>query len=416
MRGWRCGLIGAGSTECSGTCARARILSQHLAKLPDRKGGCRSRLGWRSGGNVRIVIFGEDAQQAEEFSALFSDFGLDWRIDWLSDVALQDAAAEPFDVFVCGLRPGGLNGPELLARVAAQHPQAVRILLLDEAPDEASIDIAQGVDGAHRVLGRPLNPDDLVNAVESVIDLRELLDSEVLKRTLGRINTLPPPPKLYLQLTRLLRDPDATNTAIAQALSQDPAIAAKVLRLCNSAYFSGGREISDMRSAVNRLGHQALLRLVLTIEAFGGPGLGSSREREAMQDRALRASNLARRLLPGPSAELAATAALLAEVGRLLPGVSSGGDGDEGPQYPEAGAYLLGLWGLPMPMVEAVAYQKRPGQMKSGGFWVTGAVHVATALVSGEEPDDDYLRAVGMLDRLPQWREMVEPSAQQDED
>lgn len=361
---------------------------------------------------MRIVIIGEDAARAAEFDGLLADFGLDWKIDWLPAGAPVEPGMPSFDVFVCGLRPGPIGGPELLARVGALYPQAVRILLLDESPDEAGLDIAQGLDGAHRVLGRPLDPQELVAAVESVVDLRELLDNEQLKRVLGRINSLPPPPRLYLQLTRLLRDPDANNNAIAQALSQDPAIAAKVLRLCNSAYFSGGREIGDMRAAVVRLGHQALLRMVLTIEAFGGPQTGNSKQREQMQDRALRASNLARKLLPGPSAELAATASLLAEVGRLLPGVSSGEAGEDGPDYAEAGAYLMGLWGLPMPIVEAVAYQKRPGQMKSGGFWVTGAVHVATSLVAGSAPDEDYLRAVGMLDKLPQWRELVEPSEQ----
>lgn len=363
---------------------------------------------------MRIVIVGEDAGRAAEFDGVLADFGLDWTIDWLPEGTPVDADTPVFDVFVCGLRPGSVGGPALLTQVASQFPQAVRILLLDQASDEVGPDIAQGLDVAHRVLGRPLVPDDLVAAVESVIELRELLDNEVLKRTLGRISSLPPPPKLYLQLTRLLRDPEASNQAIAQALSQDPAIAAKVLRLCNSAYFSGGREISDMRSAVLRLGHQALLRLVLTIEAFGGQGT-SGKQREEVQDRALRASNLARRLLPGSSAELAATAGLLAEVGKLLPGVSTGEEGSEGPHYAEAGAYLLGLWGLPMPIVEAVAYQQQPGQMRSGGFWVTGAVHVATALVAGREPDQDYLRAVGMLDKLPQWREWVEPSVLEDE-
>lgn len=359
---------------------------------------------------MRIVIAGEEAARAAEFDAVLADFGLDWTIDWLPVGTSVDPAMSAFDVFVCGLRPGPIGGPELLARVAALYPQAVRILLLDQDVQEASVDIAQGLDGAHRVLARPLDPIELVNAVESVVDLRELLDNEELKRVLGRVNSLPPPPRLYLQLTRLLRDPDASNAEIAQALSQDPAIAAKVLRLCNSAYFSGGREITDMRAAVTRLGHQTLLRMVLTIEAFSSSSVIPSQEREAMQDRALRASNLARRLLPGPSAELAATASLLAEVGRLLPGVSSGAPDQPGPGYAEAGAYLLGLWGLPMPIVEAVAYQHQPGRLRAAGFWVPGAVHVATALVAGRDPDVEYLRSVGMLDRLPQWQAWVQPA------
>jgi len=185
-----------------------------------------------------------------------------------------------------------------------------------------------------------------------------------------------------------------------------------VLRLCNSAYFSGGREITDIRAAVTRLGHQQLLRLVLASEAFG-PTQMAGKEREAIQDRALRTSRLARRLLAGPSAELAATAGLLAEVGKLLPGVSDGSEGSTGPHYAEAGAYLLGLWGLPMPIVEGVAFQHRPSRLKATGFWVSGAVHVASSLVSGAPVDEGYLRSVNVLDRLPHWRDLVEPSAAQ---
>src|SRR5690606_37973260 len=95
----------------------------------------------------------------------------------------------------------------------------------------------------------------------------------------------------------------------------------KVLRLCNSAYFSAGRVVTDIRSAVTRLGLQNIQRLVLATEAFSGTGEVDGVDREAMQARALATSRLAGQLLGGPSAELAATAGLLAEVGKLLPGV-----------------------------------------------------------------------------------------------
>lgn len=358
---------------------------------------------------MRIVIVGEDTSRASEFKELLADYGLEWEVAWQPAGSTVPPADSVVDVFVCGRMDGPGATGSLLAGVAASHPHAVRILLLDQASDDRGPDVAEGLDGAHRVLARPLDPAELVAAVESVVDLRALLDNETLKQAVGRISSLPPPPRLYLELSRLLRDPDASNASIAQALSQDPAIAAKVLRLCNSAYFSGGREISDMRTAVVRLGHQTLLRLVLASEAFGVPQFGSSAVREAMQERALRTSNLARRLLPGPSAELAATAALLAEVGRLLPGIAAEGSEGSAPHYAQVGAYLLGLWGLPMPIVEGVAFHHRPAQLRSTGFWVAGAVHVATTLVSGESPDQAYLQSVGLLDKLPQWREWVEP-------
>ena len=64
-----------------------------------------------------------------------------------------------------------------------------------------------------------------------------------------------------------------------------------------------------------------------------------------------------------------------------------------------------------MPIVEGVAFQHRPGRLKASGFWVAGAVHVASTLVSGAPVDEAYLRNVNVIDRLPQWRDMVEPAA-----
>src|SRR5690606_7397918 len=103
-----------------------------------------------------------------------------------------------------------------------------------------------------------------------------------------------------------------------------------------------------------------------------------------------------------------ATAGLLAEVGRLLP---PPGEGAPAPDHTEAGAYLLGLWGLPMPIVEAVAFHRQPGRRRAAGFWVTGALHVAQALVMDEPVDETYLQSVGMRERLPQWRTMMEQDA-----
>lgn len=361
---------------------------------------------------MHIVIWGEEGGRAHELEQAFSDFGLDWRVEWLGDPAATLAAREAVgDVFVSDMMVNGLRGPELLSQVRHLHPGAIRILLLDR---DQSADALQALDSAHRLQRKPLDAAELIEAVESVSEMRELLDSPLLKQAVGQIGSLPPPPRLFLELSKLLQDPEVGSAEVADLVSQDPALVAKVLRLCNSAYFSAGRVISDIRSAVTRLGLQTVQRLVLASEAFAGVD-ASNVDREAMQDRALRTSRLAAQILPGPSAELAATAGLLAEVGMLLPGFEPDAedDGSGRPHYAEAGAYLLGLWGLPMPIVEAVAHHHRPGRMRMTGFWVAGAVHVASALVSGQPVDEDYLRAVCQLDKLPRWRALAEQSQQQ---
>src|SRR5690606_38019422 len=203
----------------------------------------------------------------------------------------------------------------------------------------------------------------------------------------------------------LIRDPEIGLTRIADELSQDPALVARVLRLCNSAYFSAGREITDVRSAVARLGLQTVHQVVLASETFGHAEGLAVIEREFMQDRALRISRLAAKVLPGSSAEQASTAGLLVEVGRLLPPPQ---DGSLIPDYAQAGAYLLGLWGLPMPIVEAVAFHRQPRRMHGTGFWITGALHVAAGLVMGDPLDEAYLHSVGMLGKVPQWQALME--------
>ncbi|WP_298576889.1 HDOD domain-containing protein [uncultured Luteimonas sp.] len=351
---------------------------------------------------MQIVVVGGDAGHVAGVGRELLEHDPGWQLQHVAnadDVPPADGDRAP-DVLVCASRVGASGGLAVLAGLRKRHPGAVRILLL--APD-AEHDLLEALTVSHRILNEPLDSLALIDAIESVVELRELLHDPALKHAIERVGTLPAAPRQYLALTALLRDPDSTAAKIAEVVAQDPTVAARVLRLSNSAYYSGGREITDLRSAVTRLGHNTLRQLVLASEVFS-----AGAEADELRDRALRISQLAGKLLAGPSADLASTAGLLAEVGLLLPR-SAGLDPATTP-YSTTGAYLLGLWGLPGPIVEAVAFHDRPARVR-GSFWVTGAVHVAAALVNGREPDQAYLASVGQLDRLPRWRAMAEAAA-----
>ncbi|KRG66853.1 chemotaxis protein CheY, partial [Pseudoxanthomonas dokdonensis] len=61
----------------------------------------------------------------------------------------------------------------------------------------------------------------------------------------------------------------------------------------------------------------------------------------------------------------------------------------------------------PMPIIEAVAFHLQPQRSNVRSFWVTGAVHVATALAGGSQVDEQYLERTAVLPRLDGWREMA---------
>lgn len=343
-----------------------------------------------------ILQVSEDSGHASKIQRELVEHGVDWQLAWMAPVAALSSDMIP-DVLLCSARVGSIDGLMLLAQLHARYPEAMRILLMVVDQDQ---DIMQAMEVSQRVLPEPLETASLVDAVESFMELRALLDNPALQKAIGRIGSLPAAPRLYLALTHLLRDPDVSAARVAEVIAQDPGVAAKVLRMTNSAYYSAGRETTDLRTAIARLGQNVLRHLVLASEAFSA----NSAEGNAIRDRALRISRLAGQLLAGPSAELAATAGLLAEVGLLLPPLKS----DDGAtiSHGAAGAYLLGLWGLPSPIVEAVAFHQCPAGIS--GFWVTGAVHVAAALINGSEIDEAYLRSVGQLDHLPRWRALAD--------
>lgn len=75
-----------------------------------------------------------------------------------------------------------------------------------------------------------------------------------------------------------------------------------------------------------------------------------------------------------------------------------------------AGAFLLGIWGLPDPMVEAVARHRRPRTLPGRHDLPTAIVHAACALQPNDEGialDEAFLADVGLAGHLARWREVA---------
>lgn len=88
-----------------------------------------------------------------------------------------------------------------------------------------------------------------------------------------------------------------------------------------------------------------------------------------------------------------------------------------GATHAEVGAYLLGLWGIPNPVIEALAFHHCPAKSLVQTLTPLIAVHVANGLIEekdlhpleGHSPclDLAFLIEIGMDDRLQNWRELI---------
>jgi HD-like signal output (HDOD) protein len=364
------------------------------------------------------------------------------RKDWDMQFAAGGAQAIDqmkqghFDVLVTDLRMPGVDGTALVARVATDWPNTIRIVLSGYANDEQAQRL---VSLAHRYLNKPCDTKKIEECIDRCLSIQSLIQSQELRTQLGSMGSLPPMPQTFAALQRALADPSVDSGKVAAILQKDPAVAAKVLQVCNSAFFRLPRRVSSIQQAVSYLGLSTVRSMALSAELFKpGQSLSPGLDLGQLQKHALSVAGIARFLAANTTwAEEAFLSGLLHDVGFLLLGrqfgdkmqlaLESAGTGmplDEaerlhiGVDHGTAGAYLLGLWGLPYEVVESVAHHEVPGRIVHGGFDVLSAIAVAHALLAHVKPEDvpvyernasmvgpDYLSSLGCTHK---WDSLVE--------
>ncbi len=78
--------------------------------------------------------------------------------------------------------------------------------------------------------------------------------------------TLPVMSPLHNQITKLRMDPELSSDAVLKVIEMEPAVAARVIQLCNSAfYYTPWRPITDLRVALVRLGNRVVSNIIDTV-------------------------------------------------------------------------------------------------------------------------------------------------------
>jgi len=77
------------------------------------------------------------------------------------------------------------------------------------------------------------------------------------------VGDLPPMPHVASRAISMVENPDTTATEITELLSTDTALAARVLKIANSAMFSRQREITTLNQAIMIIGFKALKGVIV---------------------------------------------------------------------------------------------------------------------------------------------------------
>ena len=370
-----------------------------------------------------------------------------WHMVFVStgEAALAALDAAPFDLVVSDMRMPGMDGATLLEQVRDRHPRAARIVLSGQADRDA---ILRTVTVAHQFLSKPCDPETLRGTIERVCGLSALAHHDAVRSMVGEVRNLPSLPRVHRELTDAINADDASASKIAEIVELDPALSTKVLQLVNSAFFGIPRKTVSVRSAVAYLGVELIRTLSLAAHVFGDlvSDVGQAELIDDIQQRAIAQARVAKRLASNRQvAEQAFTASLVQDVGILLTALRAPErtasctarmkatglpwhvvEAELGaPNHAEVGAYLLGSWGLPFELVEAVAYHHLPSSAPAGcPLDLLGVVHAADAIVgaiaAGEtDPmhgiDVEFAARAGLGEKMAGWRVIAEDELKRNE-
>lgn len=387
---------------------------------------------------IRVLFVDDDSNVLSGLKRMLMLHGRDLVASFAEDgaSALRLLEHNPQDVVVSDMRMPRMDGAQFLTEVRARHPGTIRIVLSGHSEQEL---VMRSLGPTHQYLTKPCDAEVLLETIRQAFALQSLLSDERTRRLTGRLRNVPSLPSSLQELMAEIQKPGCTAARIGEIVSRDAGLTAQMLRIVNSSYFGLRREIANPEEAVRYLGLNLVIGLATTAHVFEQVDDETRRwaDVDAVWKHGLTTGIMAKAIALMETNDRgvideAFAGGILHDAGRLILAANipedyrkvmaaQRADGSPlhsveaamlGTTHAEIGAYVIGLWGLPKALIEALAYHHAPANCLDGRFSPLTAVHAACAFehqMSGKAdspgPNEDYLDRIGMAGRAPLWRE-----------
>ncbi|WP_051822427.1 response regulator [Desulfonatronum thiodismutans] len=391
----------------------------------------------------RILFVDDEHQVLHGLRRMLHSQSREWELHFApgGKEALELMAATSMDVVVSDMRMPGMDGLQLLTEVKELYPNAARVALSGHMDERMIMGSTKVV---HQYLSKPCSPEALIAVLRRLLALRRYLAEEALTCLSSSLEQIPSLPKLYVAIQEELQSSHCSLKKVGEIISTDVGMSAKILQLVNSSFFGMYTKVTSPAQAVNLLGTETVKALVLHVQIFSQydprkcPRLSLAR----LARHSLMTATLTKRIcaMENESRDIqedAFLAGILHDVGKLIFAVNCPGLYDEilemvaaknmslpaverevlGAGHAQLGAYVLGLWGMSDPVLEAIAFHHEPVLSTTTQFVPLTALHAANALTIQLQPegptgmpeglDADYLAFCGLSDRISLWEGMA---------
>lgn len=256
------------------------------------------------------------------------------------------------------------------------------------------------------------------------------MTTEQLKTVLDSLHQLPAIPAVVLEVIDSFNG-DISTALLAQKISQDQAISAKLLQVANSSFYGLSREVGSIHEAVIILGFDSVRTLTVAVGLIHGLSHVTDEllSKKAFWQYNIQVASCARFLAKklGQNPDIAFTAGLLHDIGQLAMALTlpdsfgaildqdlALGDGlidleqrEYGFDHALLGAEVARHWNFPAVIQQAIG--SHHDRTATVGFPVAGIVYIANRLhemFRGNSSEEDILSVIPVLEqtglKLPQ--------------
>ena len=315
--------------------------------------------------------------------------------------ALKILDERQIDILVTDIRMPRMDGTELLQEVKRRYPEVIRMILTGQADDEAT---KKAIHIAHQFLTKPCDLLILKTVLKRACLFHELITHPLLKKVVSGIDHLPSLPDIYIKIQQIINDTKSSINDIATIVEKDLAMSSKLLQLVNSAFFGYYQDIKTPAKAVHILGIETVKSLVLALKVFSQFEESTISRcffydlwQHSFETAIFSQTIMDRVTCDKKRIEDAFVAGLLHDIGKLILASNMQKRFLEALEiaknqnielrraefrvfkasHAEVGGYLLGIWGLPGDIVEAVTFHHRVHQYPGNPFSLAHVVAFA---------------------------------------
>lgn len=321
---------------------------------------------------IRVLFVDDEPNVLSAIRRMLRSKHKEWDMTFAEsgEMALALFQDNSFDVVISDIRMPGMDGAELLQKIKDSYPNTIRIALSGQV---GLNEVIRSIRAVHQYISKPCEAQELVNKIEGAIKSRNILSDQKMQKLVTEIDALPVIPGVFKSIEEELSAPEPSINKVAELISLDVGLVAKILKLINSPYFGLPSQIGSIFQAITMLGLDTIKALVLGTHLFSmhDDKLLSNFSLAMLWEHSFRVSNIARMIAEYEGLEReklvqVRMTGLLHDVGKLV--LASGfpdkyqevlrlvSEEDKplfkcendvfGTTHAQVGAYLMGLWGM----------------------------------------------------------------------